>query len=84
MDAAGPIAKTPYGLASLLDVLRDESASGDKEPLYTSVLDQTWAELSIGALDYEQWIFPPEFMKPEETATAQMVKYPIVREALDG
>ena len=80
MDAAGPMAKTPYGLASLLDVLRDDSTSGDKRPLYTSVLDQTWAGLSIGALDYKQWIFPPSFMKPDESATAQMVKHPIVRE----
>ena len=74
MDAAGPMAKTPYDLAVLLDIMREAGKDGKEENLYTSALEDTWSDLSIGALDYTKWIFPPEFMKPEESATAQMVR----------
>ena len=74
MDAAGPMAKTPYDLAILLDAMREGGKNGKEDILYTSVLKDSWSELSIGALDYTEWIFPPDFMKPEESATAQMVR----------
>lgn len=70
MDAAGPMARTPYDLAALLDVMRERESNGAP---YTSMLDDTWSDLSVGALNHKDWLFPPQFMKPVESATAQMV-----------
>ena len=72
MDSAGPMARTPCDLAALLEVLRDDNHRGDTESLHTCALEGTWAGLSIGALDYKEWIYPPDWLKPEESATAQM------------
>jgi amidase len=75
MDSAGPMAKTPYDIASFLDILREEDTPGYPVGGYTSVLSGSMSEFSVAAVDYTDWIFPPEYMAPDEKATAEMVSY---------
>ena len=70
MDSAGPMATAPYDLALLLDVLQEDNPARES---YTSALADSWSDLSIAAVNCEEWIFPPEFMKPNKDATHQMV-----------
>ena len=72
-DAAGPITKTPYDLAMLLDVLVD--APQTQQDSYVEALAGSWNDLAIAALDPEVWVWPPETMKPVESATVQIVCY---------
>lgn len=73
MDSAGPMAKTPYDIAAFLDILREEDAPGYPAGGYTSVLPGSMSEFSVAAVDYKDWIFPPEYMAPVESATAEIV-----------
>jgi amidase len=73
MESAGPMAKTPYDIAAFLDILREEDAPGYPAGGYTSVLPGRMSEFSVAAVDYRDWIFPPEYMAPKESATAEMV-----------
>lgn len=73
MDSAGPMAKTPYDIAAFLDIFREEDAPGYPAGGYMSVLPGYTSEFSIVAVDYTNWIFPPEYMAPEKSATAEMV-----------
>lgn len=73
MDSAGPMAKTPYDIAAFLDILREEDTPGYPAGGYTTVLPGSMNEFSVAAVDYTDWIFPPEYMAPEESATAEMV-----------
>lgn len=75
MDSAGPMAKTPYDIAAFLDILREEEAPGYPAGGYTSVLPGSMSEFSVAAVDYTEWIFPPAYMAPEESATAEMVSH---------
>lgn len=75
MDSAGPMAKTPYDIAAFLDILREEGTPGYPAGGYTSVLPGSMSEFSIAAVDYKDWIFPPEYMAPIESATAEMVDH---------
>lgn len=75
MDSAGPMAKTPHDIAAFLDILREENTPGYPAGEYTSVLPGSMSEFSIAAVDYKDWIFPPEYMAPDESATAEMVSH---------
>ncbi|PNP47962.1 hypothetical protein TGAMA5MH_01014 [Trichoderma gamsii] len=68
MDSAGPMAKTPHDIAAFLDILREENTPGYPAGEYTSVLPGSMSEFSIAAVDYKDWIFPPEYMAPDENA----------------
>ena len=70
-DAPGPITKTPYDLALLLDVLVQEQPQAQKS--YTSALTRSWSDISIATLDPEEWKFPSEILKPVQEATDQIV-----------
>ncbi|KAL7921314.1 amidase signature domain-containing protein [Trichoderma austrokoningii] len=72
MDPAGPMAKTPHDIAAFLDILREDDAPGYPAGGYTSVLPGSMSEFSIAAVDYTDWIFPPEYMAPDESATVEM------------
>lgn len=72
-DAPGPMTKTPYDLALLLDVLVQEQPQGQKS--YTSALTRSWSDISVATLDPEEWAFPPEWLKPVQEATAQIVGF---------
>ncbi|KLO99774.1 glu/asp-tRNA amidotransferase subunit A [Fusarium fujikuroi] len=64
MDSAGPMAKTPYDLAALLDVI-----SGTDE---FATLGGSWDELSIATVDFKKWWPGEDYLKPVESATKQM------------
>ena len=68
-DSAGPMTKTVYDLAVVLDTIteRDPSAS------FTSNLKGSWEEISVATLDPEVWKFPDSFIKPISEATDQIV-----------
>ncbi|KAL9471856.1 hypothetical protein ACSS6W_009797 [Trichoderma asperelloides] len=72
MGSAGPMAKTPYDIAAFLDILREDDTPGYPAGGYTSVLLGSMSEFSVAAVDYTDWIFPPEYMAPEKSATAEM------------
>ncbi|KAF2878597.1 amidase signature domain-containing protein [Massariosphaeria phaeospora] len=75
-DSAGPMAKSPYDLALLLDVLVDRNNDGDS---YTKAPSGSWSDISIGTLDPEKWLLPPSMLKSVEEATVQINKE--IREA---
>lgn len=72
-DAPGPMTKTPYDLALLLDVLVRKQPQGQTS--YTSALTRSWSDISVATLDPEEWKFPPEFLKPVQEATTQIVGF---------
>jgi len=69
MDSAGPMAKTPYDLAALLDVI----SGTDK----FATLGGSWDELSIATVDFKKWWPGEDYLKPVESATKQMVSNPL-------
>jgi amidase len=71
MDSAGPMAKTPYDVAIVLDAIAD--GPGRSEKSYTSYLTGSWGNISIATLDPEVWDFPPSVLKPVQEATDQIV-----------
>jgi amidase len=71
MDSAGPMAKTPYDVAIVLDAIAD--GPGRSERSYTTYMTSSWSKISVATLDPEVWMFPPEFMKPVQEATDQIV-----------
>ncbi|KAF5599974.1 glu asp-tRNA amidotransferase subunit A [Fusarium pseudoanthophilum] len=64
MESAGPMAKTPYDLAALLDVI-----SGTDE---FATLGGSWEELSIATIDFEKWWPGEDYLKSVWSATKQM------------
>ena len=55
---------------ALLDIIRED----DTEFSFTSVLAEIWPDLSIGVLNFEEWIFPSAFMKPDSSGTERMIR----------
>lgn len=68
-DSAGPMTKTSYDLAVLLDVL----ASRPLSESYMKNLTASWSGISVAALDYSKWRYPNSFIKPVDGAEAQIV-----------
>ena len=77
MDSAGPMGKTPYDIAALMDILRENDAPGYPAGGYTSVLPSYMGEFSVAAVDYTDWIDPPSIMAPVESATVEMVGHAV-------
>ncbi|KAL2072989.1 hypothetical protein VTL71DRAFT_10313 [Oculimacula yallundae] len=71
MDFAGPMGKTPYDIAALLELLREDDAPEFPADGYTSMLDGIMAEF-LAAVDYRDWICSPKYMASEESATVEM------------
>jgi amidase len=69
-DSAGPMAKTPYDLALIMDVLMDRSDANS----YTAALTPSWTGISVGVLDYRKFWHDTGFLKPVQEATDQMVR----------
>ncbi|KAJ5132381.1 hypothetical protein N7448_006539 [Penicillium atrosanguineum] len=69
-DSAGPMTKSSYDLAALLDVItgRDPSIS------YTKDLTGSWSDISLAVLNPEIWKFPETYVKPADEAEAQMAR----------
>ncbi|RHZ70336.1 hypothetical protein CDV55_108201 [Aspergillus turcosus] len=67
-DTAGPMAKTPYDLAVVTDVITGRSPDNS----FTSALTGSWSEIAVGVLDYKKWWHDTGFLKPVEEATVQM------------
>ncbi|KAI1425000.1 putative glutamyl-tRNA amidotransferase subunit A [Xylaria sp. FL1777] len=74
-DSVGPMAKSVYDLAVLLDAI-----SKPPSP-FVSHLNGSWAELSVATLDPHVWKFPDTFIKPEPEADKQI--YPKITAAYD-
>ncbi|KAH0837170.1 hypothetical protein AYO21_04628 [Fonsecaea monophora] len=69
-DSAGPMTKTPYDLAVLLDAIVDPERRPAKS--YTSALTGSWSDISVATLDPEVWSLPESWLRPVESATRQM------------
>ena len=74
-DSAGPMTKTVYDLAVLLDVIVDASKTKVPEGGYTAALTNSWSKLRVGVLDpIAEWVSSQEALtKPDVGATKQMV-----------
>ncbi|KAI1111811.1 putative glutamyl-tRNA amidotransferase subunit A [Nemania sp. NC0429] len=72
-DTAGPMTKSVYDLAVLLDAI-----SKPERP-FVSYLNGSWEELSIATLDPYLWKFPDSFIKPVAEADEQI--YPEIAAA---
>ena len=68
-DTAGPMTKSVYDLAVLLDVLAGRSRSES----YTTEMTGSWADIAVAVLDPDVWRFPEDWVKPVEGAEAQIV-----------
>ncbi|KAK3387755.1 amidase signature domain-containing protein [Podospora didyma] len=68
-DAAGPMTKSTYDLAVLLDILASRNASES----FTAHLAGSWSDISVAVLDPDIWKFPEDWVKPVDGAEAQMV-----------
>ncbi|KAJ5672228.1 hypothetical protein N7507_001355 [Penicillium longicatenatum] len=69
-DAAGPMTKSSYDLAALLDVLAGKPASES----FTTHLTCSWSDISVAALDPDAWKNSEEDVKPVDDAEAQMTR----------
>uniref|UniRef100_A0A8H7K0Y6 Amidase domain-containing protein n=1 Tax=Bionectria ochroleuca TaxID=29856 RepID=A0A8H7K0Y6_BIOOC len=67
-DSAGPMGKTPYDVALLLDAILDTPPHTS----FTSSVTESWSNLSVGFVDYKTWWYDAGFLKPVEDATNQM------------
>lgn len=69
-DSAGPMTKSVYDLAVLLDAI------SENEPAFsfTTSLTSSWSDISVGTLDPAKWIFPDSFIKPVPMASEQIVR----------
>ncbi|KAL6351757.1 hypothetical protein LRP88_14962 [Fusarium phalaenopsidis] len=65
------MAKTPYDLATLLDVIAGPAAEGSGDS-FISALNGSWGELSIATIDFKKWWPGEDHLKPVESATKQM------------
>jgi len=68
-DSAGPMAKTTFDLALLLDQILDNSPAQS----FTSNLTDSWSELAVSVLDYTVLWYNTNFLKTVPEATTQMV-----------
>ncbi len=73
-DAAGPMTKSTRDLAILMDIIVDPSKTQIPAGGYVLCATGSWDGLRIGALDPEQWQFPPETRKIlDESMEKQLV-----------
>ncbi|EED21632.1 glutamyl-tRNA(gln) amidotransferase subunit A, putative [Talaromyces stipitatus ATCC 10500] len=68
-DSAGPMAKSPYDLALLMDVLLEKPPDNS---FISSLSQDSWSDISVGVLDYDKWWHDAGFLKPVEEATQEM------------
>lgn len=68
-DSVGPITKTAYDLAILLDVLTGTPVSNS----FTKHLTASWSDISVASLDPEEWRYPASIVKPVDGAESQIV-----------
>ncbi|KAI1869717.1 uncharacterized protein JN550_005698 [Neoarthrinium moseri] len=66
-DTAGPMTKSVYDLAILLDAISDPAES------FTSSITRLWSDISVGVLDPTLWKFPDTFIKPIPEADEQIL-----------
>ncbi|KAH9219577.1 amidase signature domain-containing protein [Leptodontidium sp. 2 PMI_412] len=64
-DSVGPMAKSPYDLALVLDEVLDSPPT----PSFLTALTESWSNISVGLLDYTKWWHESGFLKPVEEAT---------------
>lgn len=57
MDSGGPKGKTPFDIAALLDILREEDTPGYPNGGYVAALGDSWSDISVAAVNYSEWIF---------------------------
>jgi len=67
-DSAGPMAKSPYDLAMVLDAVLETPSKQS----FTSALTNSWSNIAVGVLDYKTWWHDTGFLKPVKEAEAQM------------
>jgi amidase len=72
-DSAGPMAKSAHDIATLMDILVDQTKTKMPSGGYTGCLTASFENISIGALDPEVWNVPPHVTTPNEGASKQMV-----------
>ncbi len=70
-DSAGPMAKSSYDLAILLDAMSEMDGSSS----FTHSLTASWDDISVATLDPAEWKFPDSFVKPVSEATSQIVRH---------
>jgi amidase len=73
-DSAGPMTKTPYDLAIVLDAIIDPSSPSRKGKSFVTALEGSWADLRVGVLDPKEWNFPDTWCVPRKSANSQMVR----------
>lgn len=69
-DSAGPMARTPYDLAVVLDAITLRTSDSS----FTKSLTQSWSNIGVAAIDYRSWWHDTSFLRPVEEATNQMVR----------
>ncbi|KAJ5083647.1 hypothetical protein N7456_013074 [Penicillium angulare] len=67
-DAAGPMTKSSYDLAALLDILASKSASDS----FTASLTESWSGISVAVLDPDVWKKPEAEIEPAGGAQDQI------------
>ncbi|GAW23606.1 hypothetical protein ANO14919_131800 [Xylariales sp. No.14919] len=68
-DSAGPMTKTVYDLAAVLDVISERDGANS----FTSSLGGRMEEFSVATLDPRIWMFPDELMKPVAGSKEQIL-----------
>lgn len=67
-DSAGPMTKSVYDLAILLDAISEK----DPGISFTSSLTGSWSDISVGTLHPSKWMFPVSSIKPVPMASEQI------------
>ncbi|KAK3941391.1 amidase signature domain-containing protein [Diplogelasinospora grovesii] len=79
-DSAGPMTKSAYDLATLLDILASKPPS-DRGGSYVAHLTGSWSDISVAVLDPDKWKFPEAWVKPVDGAEVQISRE--IRQAYD-
>ncbi|KAL2279473.1 hypothetical protein FJTKL_13367 [Diaporthe vaccinii] len=67
-DSAGPMTKSVYDLAILLDAISEKDSGFS----FTSSLTGSWSDISVGTLDPLKWMFPVSSIEPVPMASEQI------------
>ncbi|KAL2833835.1 amidase signature domain-containing protein [Aspergillus cavernicola] len=69
-DSAGPMTKSVYDLAVVLDSITERDVSSS----YTTYMTGGWEDISVAVLDPTEWKFPENIVKPVPEATDQILR----------
>jgi amidase len=72
-DSAGPMAKTPYDIAVVLDAILESTSPSRNGKSFTAALQGSFQDLRVGTLDPQKWRLSEQWLPSQQEGTDQIV-----------